>query len=505
MAIEWGTTPATAKTYAIGTGSDYAPVSVAFASVTSAGYLTAATAAGDHAQIAGSGLDSTRTANRTWTLTNSGTGFTTCGVTLNFVPGDLDEGADPGRFEVRRYASSAWTSPTTGVRTGTSTEATELTGFGDFAVGQTYSVLLTTGVVGGGSLTVDPDQPAYDRGDSVEITADPGDGWQFDHWTGSASGSDNPLTVVMDADKSITAVFIDIAPPEAQLTAPNGGEVWSVGVTQPITWSATDNAGVTAIDLEYSTDGGTTYPFVIAAGLADSGSYDWVIPAGPTTDARVRVTAHDAAGGSVQDESDLVFSIEDVVSVQALFCAEIVADRDVVLRWLLPDCSGALGVRVYRAPSADGPFGCITPAPLPCDGAGELVDATVWPGATFWYELRAVLESGDEILAIGARPSITVPGALTFGIRSVAPNPTQGGASIGYTLPAGSRSARLSIYDVAGRLIRRLDSAAAASGGFFTVEWDGRGGSGERPVSGVYFVRLEADGVVAMQKLTVVR
>jgi hypothetical protein len=190
--------------------------------------------------------------------------------------------------------------------------------------------------------------------------------------------------------------------------------------------------------------------------------------------------------------------------VEAVFYATVVSDQGVVLRWMLPSCSGGVGLRVYRALFIDGPYSCITPTPLPDAASGAYVDESAWPGATFWYELRVLLESGDEVLAIGTHPSVAVPGVLAFGIRYVTPNPTRGGASIGYALPASWRSAALSVHDVAGRLVRRLDPAADARG-FVAVDWDGTAGSGERVASGVYFVRLEVDGAVAAQKLTLLR
>jgi beta-lactamase superfamily II metal-dependent hydrolase len=176
---------------------------------------------------------------------------------------------------------------------------------------------LATSVTGGGSLTVAPNLSAYNCGTSVEISALAHPGWQFDRWTGSASGSDNPLTVVMSADMTITAVFADIAPPAVHLISNNGGERWVSGENQPITWAATDNAGVTAIDLAYSTDGGATYPEVIATGLANTGSYLWAIPYVETQTARIRVTAHDAAGHTVVDESDGNFEIVNPASAVA--------------------------------------------------------------------------------------------------------------------------------------------------------------------------------------------
>jgi hypothetical protein len=67
---------------------------------------------------------------------------------------------------------------------------------------------LGTTVAGGGTVTKNPDQPTYPHGTSVELTADPANGWIFDSWSGGATGSANPVTVVMDAGKSVTATFV---------------------------------------------------------------------------------------------------------------------------------------------------------------------------------------------------------------------------------------------------------------------------------------------------------
>jgi uncharacterized repeat protein (TIGR02543 family) len=51
----------------------------------------------------------------------------------------------------------------------------------------------------------------YSEGTTVSVTATPDDGWQFVNWSGDASGTDNPLSVTMDADKSITANFSEVS------------------------------------------------------------------------------------------------------------------------------------------------------------------------------------------------------------------------------------------------------------------------------------------------------
>lgn len=71
--------------------------------------------------------------------------------------------------------------------------------------------LLTTAVVGDGTITPTPDPLGYLVGTPVQLTAVPGAGSKFDFWSGDAAGTVNPVTVVMDADKAVTANFSPIA------------------------------------------------------------------------------------------------------------------------------------------------------------------------------------------------------------------------------------------------------------------------------------------------------
>jgi hypothetical protein len=191
--------------------------------------------------------------------------------------------------------------------------------------------------------------------------------------------------------------------------------------------------------------------------------------------------------------------------VETAFCAALLdQDHAVLLRWSLPSCSGGVGLMIYRALSTNGSYTCITPEPLPDVALGSYVDESAWPGGTFWYELRALLTSGEEVLATDIRPCVTVPGTLAFGIRYVTPNPARAGASIGYALPERWRSAQLSVHDVAGRLVRRWNPATGTRG-YLEVDWDARTGSGERLASGVYFVRLDVDGAVAARRVVLLR
>jgi hypothetical protein len=116
---------------------NYEPIAVTFTGVTTAGDLTGSISpsAGQHPNISTSGLDSTRDVARYWTLTNSGLVLSSYDATFNFNAGDVIGGADTTQFVVQRWDGAAWNVTTAGTRTSTSTQATGITAFGDFAVG----------------------------------------------------------------------------------------------------------------------------------------------------------------------------------------------------------------------------------------------------------------------------------------------------------------------------------------------------------------------------------
>jgi uncharacterized repeat protein (TIGR02543 family) len=88
----------------------------------------------------------------------------------------------------------------------------------------TYSLVVTT--VGGGSVTIAPNQPSYVPGTTVQLTAStPPFGWHFQGWSGDASGSANSIIVTMNSNKTITATFTPISTFVLNLTTAGGGTV----------------------------------------------------------------------------------------------------------------------------------------------------------------------------------------------------------------------------------------------------------------------------------------
>jgi uncharacterized repeat protein (TIGR02543 family) len=73
---------------------------------------------------------------------------------------------------------------------------------------QQYS--LTVNTVGQGSVILNPPGGVYDEGTVVTLTAVPDSGWQFDNWSGDLSGTANPTTITMNANKTVTAQFSEV-------------------------------------------------------------------------------------------------------------------------------------------------------------------------------------------------------------------------------------------------------------------------------------------------------
>lgn len=69
----------------------------------------------------------------------------------------------------------------------------------------TYTLTVITN--GTGVVTASPDKTKYSEGEVVTLTAAAGTDFIFDSWSGAASGADGSVSVTMDGDKIVTAVF----------------------------------------------------------------------------------------------------------------------------------------------------------------------------------------------------------------------------------------------------------------------------------------------------------
>jgi hypothetical protein len=117
------------------------------------------------------------------------------------------------------------------------------------------------------------------------------------------------------------------------------------------------------------------------------------------------------------------------------------------------------------------------------------------PGVT------AKQEAGLDTVGLASEQVVIIP--EDYFLSQNYPNPFNPETVIEFGLPKASRT-RLEIYDVQGRLVRRLVNGDLAAG-IHTVRWDGTDGSGRRVASGVYFYRLEAGSFLQKKQMTLVK
>jgi len=144
------------------------------------------------------------------------------------------------------------------------------------------------------------------------------------------------------------------------------------------------------------------------------------------------------------------------------------------------------GYRLYRGNSAG-----FVPGP------GNLIAAPADtgfsdPGAGAFYKLTAVDVHGNESPAslVSSQQTTdateTLPTVMSLAIASANPSPSD--VRLRYALPTAGEM-RLVVYDVAGRVIRELESGMHPAGNM-SARWDGRDGAGRAVGSGIYMVRL---------------
>ncbi len=119
---------------------------------------------------------------------------------------------------------------------------------------------LTVNVTGNGTVAKSPDQATYDGGSTVDLTPGAGNGYVFTGWSGDATGTTSPLTVTMDADKTITATFsvppvltsITVSPANPEITlghteqfTAQGFDQFSAPFATSFTWTSSNNASTT--------------------------------------------------------------------------------------------------------------------------------------------------------------------------------------------------------------------------------------------------------------------
>jgi hypothetical protein len=121
------------------------------------------------------------------------------------------------------------------------------------------------------------------------------------------------------------------------------------------------------------------------------------------------------------------------------------------------------------------------------------------------YGLMTAVGYGTLTIHEGSPTTSVEPGVTTLALRldAAVPNPFNPHTTLRFAL-AEEAQASLRIYDAKGRLVRTLLDAWQPAGEHRSG-WDGTGDRGDAVASGVYLARLEAAGLTATTRLSLLR
>ena len=164
----------------------------------------------------------------------------------------------------------------------------------------------------------------------IEYSTDTGTNWlPIQDWTvgnpggyawtvpGTASTQCRVKVSCMDAasntgtDNSDNNFTIYDPPPTVTVISPNGAETWDCGTAHNITWTDSDNLGITTFKLENSTDAGSSWLLIQDWTSGDPHTFSWIVPNTPSTLNRIRISCQDTSNGTGSDISNSNFIIRD--------------------------------------------------------------------------------------------------------------------------------------------------------------------------------------------------
>ena len=135
----WPVLTNNSQVYEIGDTLQYVPPTILIGSVTTAGNITISAPAGEHPLIATSNIAQAYNVNRHWKFTNAGTAFSNATITFRWINTDVDASANTTLFNISVYNGSTWSQPASANATALTIQATGLSSFGEYAIGEACS------------------------------------------------------------------------------------------------------------------------------------------------------------------------------------------------------------------------------------------------------------------------------------------------------------------------------------------------------------------------------
>lgn len=230
-----------------------------------------------------------------------------------------------------------------------------------------------------------------------------------------STGTSQEYTVTWNVDQ-----------PRVEMIYPNGGESFSPGTNEIITWNTVGTTGTHS--LEYSVDNGANWLPIVSSLSNSTTRYTWAVPSGVnTSQALVRVI-----NGTYIDRSDAVFNI---LGTPTGFTANGVSCNAGELNFSWNAVSGATSYSIFRLDPATGEF-----LSLANSIVGTSYTATgLTAGTSMWFFIRALNTSNGAVSnrTIAVNATVSSGGGSMGAIGAVTGQTTVCGATnqLSYSIP----------------------------------------------------------------------
>jgi uncharacterized repeat protein (TIGR02543 family) len=250
--------------------------------------------------------------------------------------------------------------------------------------GKALAHTLTVTTVGGGSVTRSSENATYSCGEVVELTAVANAGYEFVGWSGAISGVDNPATVTMSADQTVTATFEAEATP---LPVISGVMATADETTARVSWT-TDKptTGSVAYGLTPAYELGS----VAGASLVTQDTVN-LVGLAPGTTYHYQITVRDA-GGVEARTADATFTTTTPVESPPVISEVVVTadDASAIITWTTDKPTTG---SVAYGPNKNLKGGTVHSSTLATQHSVTI--AGLNPNSTYHYQITATDASGN--------------------------------------------------------------------------------------------------------------
>ena len=197
----------------------------------------------------------------------------------------------------------------------------------------TYTLTTTVEPVDGGVVGRSPDQGTYVAGTTVTLTPRPNVGWKLLAWTGDASGTSDPLSVSMNANKTVHAVFALKAPVLSAPAQATGAIVVSWTYAWPCSASSCLASSNDRFELEESRSPSTGFVVVFTSPLGDHFSPNSASLTRAPGTYYYRLRAFSRFGFSLYSDVQTVIVSQPALAAPANLAANAISASQINLTW----------------------------------------------------------------------------------------------------------------------------------------------------------------------------